>query len=77
MNVRRNVWEKLYEVLQIAKPTADIEVLKNARDLYGQGIIDSFDILVIVDEINYAFEIEIKGADIARDYFQPTAFAII
>jgi acyl carrier protein len=62
--------EKLLDVLHIAKPTADIQTLKNAKDLYGQGIIDSFDILVIIDEINAAFGTHITGAGFSRSEFR-------
>lgn len=62
--------EKLLEALRLAKPTVDTETLKNAKDLYSQGFIDSFDILVILDEINAAFGTNITGADFSRNDFR-------
>jgi acyl carrier protein len=61
--------EKLIEVLKLAKPETEIADFLNARDLYGQGIIDSYDILVMLDEINAAYGIEICGADLRREDF--------
>ncbi|MDR1705738.1 MAG: phosphopantetheine-binding protein [Clostridiales bacterium] len=62
--------EKLLEALRLAKPTVDLETLKKSKDLYGQGIIDSFDILVIIDEINAAFGTHITGAGFSRNEFR-------
>ncbi len=61
--------EKLLAVLKLAKPEVDATDFLNARDLYGQGIIDSLDIVVIVDEINAAFGLDIGAADIRREDF--------
>ncbi len=61
--------EKLLEALRLAKPTVDIETMKTSTDLYGQGIIDSFDILVIIDEINAAFGTNITGTSFSRKEF--------
>lgn len=61
--------EKLLEVLQLSKPETDIQDFLNATDLYGQGVIDSLDIVVIVDEICDAFGIEINGAELCREDF--------
>ncbi len=62
--------DKLLEALRLAKPTVDIETLKASADLYGQGVIDSFDILVIIDEINAAFGTNITGAGFSRKEFR-------
>ena len=61
--------EKLIELLAQTKPETEIEDVLNATNLYGQGVIDSLDIIVIIDEINAAFNIEIGAADISRDDF--------
>jgi acyl carrier protein len=61
--------EKLIEVFKQVKPEADIEIILAATDLYGQGIIDSLDIIVLADEICAAFDIEISGAEISRKDF--------
>ena len=64
-----NAVEKLLEVLKLSKPETDIEAFLSATDLYGQGVIDSFDIIVILDEINAAFSTEINTADLRREDF--------
>ena len=64
-----NAMEKLLEVLKLSKPETDIEAFLSADDLYGQGVIDSFDIIVILDEINAAFSTEINTADLRREDF--------
>ena len=61
--------EKLIEILKLAKPETDIEDILNATDLYGQGVIGSLDIFVIIDEINAAFNIEIGAEDMSRKDF--------
>ena len=58
--------EKLIEVLKLAKPETDIDDFLSATDLYGQGVIDSMDIIVIIDEICSAFDIKLGAADISR-----------
>ena len=65
--------DKLIEVLALAKPETDIEDFLNATDLYGQGVIDSLDIMVIIDEINYAFSTELGATDISREDFMTVA----
>ncbi len=62
--------EKLIEVIKLAKPEADIDDMLSSKDLYGYGLIDSLDILVLVDEINAAYGIEIGGADLRREDFR-------
>ena len=61
--------DKLIEVLKLAKPETDIEDFLSATDLYGQGVIDSMDIIVIVDEICAAFSINLGATDISRKDF--------
>ena len=61
--------DKLIEVLALSKPETDIDDFLSATDLYGQGVIDSLDILIIIDEINAAFDIDIGAADLSREDF--------
>ena len=61
--------EKLLSILKLAKPETDIEEFLSSTDLYGQGIVDSFDIIVILDEINAAYNIDLGGADFSREDF--------
>ena len=65
--------EELLAVLTTAKPVVDAETLMNAKDLYGEGIIDSLDIMIILDEINHAFGIHIGPSDFTRDDFRTVA----
>ena len=71
--------DKLIDVIMLAKPETDIRDFLNAADLYGEGVIDSLDIMVILDEICAAFCIEITGADIRREDFMTveSIFALI
>ena len=61
--------EKLLRVLELSKPGVSVSDFLEATDLYGQGILDSFDIIVILDEINAAFNIDIGAADFKRADF--------
>jgi acyl carrier protein len=58
------------EALRLAKPTLDAETWKSAEDLYGKGLIDSFDILVILDELNAAFNMNLTANDFSRADFR-------
>jgi acyl carrier protein len=59
--------DKLLKALLAAKPVVDTDTLLQSQDLYGDGILDSFDILTIIDELRAVFEIDISG--IRRDDF--------
>jgi acyl carrier protein len=61
--------DKLIEIFKEIKSETDIETILAATDLYGQGIIDSLDIVVLADEICAAFDIEITGASMSRKDF--------
>lgn len=61
--------EKLIEIFQRVKPVTDIDTFLSATDLYGQGVIDSLDIVMLADEICAEFDIEITGASISRRDF--------
>ena len=65
--------EELLVVLIMAKPTVDAEIFMNAKDLYKEGIIDSLDIMVILDEINNAYGINILLSDFTRNDFRTVA----
>jgi len=65
--------EELLSVLTAAKPVVDEETFRNAKDLYGEGIIDSLDIMIILDEINNAYGIEIGPSDFTRGDFRTVA----
>lgn len=58
--------EELLEVLEGIKPEVDFE---NEKALVDDEILDSFDIIAILHEINSAFEVEITVADLMPENF--------
>lgn len=58
--------EELIKILEEIRPDLDFEVEKSLID---DGVLDSFDIISIVGEINDAFEIEINVADLLPENF--------
>jgi len=65
--------EKLIELIKLAKPETNIDDFLTATNLYEEGVIDSFDIIILIDEISAAFDIKIKAADIRRKDFMTVA----
>ena len=53
--------EQLMEILLSLRPDVDFE---NETALIDDGILDSFDIVSLVGEINDEFEVEIKPSDL-------------
>jgi len=64
--------EKLMSILAEIRPDLDFE---NQKNLITEGILDSFDIISIVSEINDVFNINISAADMLPDNFND-AFSI-
>lgn len=58
--------EKLMEILNEARPDLDFE---NETRLIDDNILDSFDIITIVGEINEAFDIYINVGDLLPENF--------
>lgn len=58
--------KKLLEILEEIQPDADYETCETLID---DGILDSFDILSIVSELQDEFEITITPADIIPENF--------
>lgn len=58
--------EKVLEILMENRP--DIENIENA-ELVNDGLLDSFDIVTLVTDLDKAFEINIDGADITPENF--------
>lgn len=58
--------DELLEILN--EVNADVD-FKNCDTLIDDGILDSFDIVSIVGELNDAFDIEITPVDIIPDNF--------
>ena len=58
--------EKLLEILTELKPDVDFSAEKNLIDY---AILDSFDIVQLISQLNDAFDIEITPADIIPENF--------
>lgn len=55
------------EVLQNLKDDVDFE---SSTDFIEDGLLDSFDIVNLVGELEDAFDIEIRGIDIVPENFE-------
>ncbi len=65
--------EKIMEILKELRPDLDFE---NAGKLIDDRILDSFDIISLVGELNDAFDIDININDLVPDNFNtPAAMA--
>ena len=58
--------EELIKILEEIRPDLDFE---NEKELIDGGILDSFDIISIVNELNDTYEIEINVADLLPENF--------
>lgn len=58
--------EKMIEVLKTIRPDVDFA---NEKKLIDDGILDSFDIIQVVMELNDAFDVEINVEDLEPDNF--------
>ena len=57
---------ELMEILEELRPDVDFE---NETGLIANGILDSFDIVSLVAELNDAFDIEIKPNHLVHENF--------
>ncbi len=62
--------EKLLALLKGVKPDVDFET---QTSLIDDGILDSFDIVSIVNELNDAYGIDISVADLDPEHFNSAA----
>ena len=62
--------EELIEIMKGIRPDVDFE---NATDLIDAEILDSFDIISIVSEVNDAFGVEINVDDLLPENFNSAA----
>ena len=61
-----NIREEVLAVLKKVKPTKDLE---NCTDIVEGGYIDSFELMMLISELNDTFGIEIGVEDIAFENF--------
>lgn len=62
--------EKLLKILNELKPGVDFE---SETALIDDGILDSFDLVALVGEINEAFDVEIEFEDMEAENFNSAA----
>lgn len=62
--------DKLIKILSEIRPDVDFA---NEKKLIDDGILDSFDIISIVNELNEAYDIEIDVEDLEPDNFNTCA----
>lgn len=65
--------DELMEILEELRPDVDFE---NETALITNGVLDSFDIVALVGELNDAFDIEIKPNNLVPENFN-SASAIL
>lgn len=58
--------DELMEILNELRPDVDFE---NETALIADGVLDSFDIVALVGELNDAFDIEIKPNNLVPENF--------
>lgn len=58
--------DELMEILEELRPDVDFE---KETALIDDGVLDSFDIVALVGELNEAFEIEIKPNNLVPENF--------
>lgn len=61
--------ERLLEILEGIRPDVDF---KNEQKLMDDGILDSFDIVSIISELNDEYEIAIRVNELSPENFNST-----
>jgi acyl carrier protein len=69
----------MIKVILQSKPMLDESELIASKDLYGDGLLDSLDILVVIDEICAEYGLEIGASDFTRADFMSvgTVYAMV
>ena len=58
--------EQIMEILTELRPDVDFE---NEKQLITDGVLESFDIVALLGELNDAFDIELRVGDLVPDNF--------
>jgi acyl carrier protein len=58
--------EQIFTILSSIRPESDFEASTN---FVSDGLLDSFDIVLIVDELEEAFDVRIEGSQIVPENF--------
>lgn len=61
---------QVLEIMEDARPDIDFN---GEQALFDDGILDSFDIVTIISDLNDAFDINIRVADLTPDNFNSFA----
>jgi len=65
--------DRLLDLLVGIKPFIDRETFLESKDLYGEGVVDSLDILMVLDEICANYGVEIGAMDFTKEDFKSVA----
>ena len=65
-----NLETRILDLLHSVRPEADFT---SSQDFVGDGLLDSFDLVTLVSEIDRAFALSIPGTDILPENFQNLA----
>ena len=60
---------ELINLIINTKPEIDKDALMSSNDLYGEGIVDSYDIFMLTEDISSFFNIDIGTMDLRREDF--------
>ena len=58
---------KIIQILSDIRPEFDFQ---GVEDFFDQGMLDSFDLVTLVSELDKAFGIHIEGTDILPEHFR-------
>lgn len=61
---------QIYDILSRIRPEADF---KASANYFEDGLLDSFDLVSLVSDLDLAFEISIPGTEITPDNFRNVA----
>lgn len=62
--------ERLIKTILMSKSTLSEEEVRSSKDLYGDGLLDSMDIFVLIDEISAEYNLKLSAADFTRKDFK-------